>query len=605
MALLSNPVRWFLSAATLLNVSGWSHAQEAASSEPIVAIGETAPETARDPAFDFAAKTDSQAASDGMRPSSNFQPVWVWSKNTGDSPLRLEQVIILDEKPLEAELQVIVDDEFEAYLNNTQISKGTQWTELQRTKVTDMLKTGKNVLHLQCRNANASTAAAAIAVLRIKKGNQVLVAGTSPSTTVWYQSRALPTAKIAFLPADSKPWNIFTPEPPLNTSLRKEVRDLISTIGGSDSHQAAKALGYLTQFAVDHPKLDLNDPSFTLTPETNVKPEPKSNPLFDLALQTIIAELNRGPHPASPLLRRHAATAAVFVLVANADNTRAVLEAVETSFCRPSDDRQSIQLAILDGLIRRIMLDESKFILAPQNVEKAREAIRKQITDQIAAIENTLKEIEKTTNRIEALRKLSVTPGSAPMRAADVLIKRLDELLERLEAEQKELESFQKNLDAITDPSVSDAARERLSVIADFVGRNSCCAQAGIASSLVQQIAVDINKLRRSYDKINSYDKADGFFASVKPSSRAPDQLIGSATSASDRPGVSSRVTSGERPGVSITAPFDSQSSSKKPPLFPLTDDRGQRKQRDISGDVDNVFRVAPGAKGATKPKED
>lgn len=606
MTLLSNPLRWILSTATLVNVAGSAHAQETASPEPIVAIIEPAPETALAPAVDAVSETASRAISDGLRPSASFQPVWVWSKNPGDSPLRLEQIILLDEKPLVAELQVIVDDEFEAYINNTQVSKGTQWTELQRTEVAHVLKPGKNVLCLECRNANASSAAGAIAVLRIRKGKHVLVTGTSPSTTVVYQSQRLPTSKIVILPADSKPWNIFTPEPAQNTLLRKEVRDLISTIGSPDSHRAAKALGYLAQFAVDHPKLDLLEPSFTLTPETNVKPEPKSNPLLDLALQTIMAELGHGALSETSQLRRDAAIAAVFVLVANANNTRAVLDAVESSFCQACDDRQSIQLAVLDGLIKRINLDENKFSSAPQNVEKAREAMRKQITDQIATIENTLKEIEKTTNRIEALRKLSTAPGSAPgsapARAAEVLTKRLEELLKRLEAEQMNLESFQQELDAIPDPSVSDAARERLSVIADFVRRNSCCVQAGIASSLVQQIVFVIDKLRRRYDKIESYNKADAFFASIKSSSKVPDQAIGAVASAADRPGGSSRFTSGERPGVSTTAPFDPQASSKKPPLFPVTDDRGQRKKRDISGDVDNAFRIAPGTKGATKP---
>jgi hypothetical protein len=582
MTMSSRPLIWFLSTATLVNLTGWAHAQEPV--QPVRIVELVAP-----------------SSEHGLRPSADFQPVWVWSKNPGDSPLCLKQVIYLEEKPTLAELQVIVDDEFDAYLDDELVSKGTQWNELQRTDVTCLLEKGRNVLRLECRNANASSAAGAIAVLRIKDGAHVLVAGTSHSTTVTYNNELLPSSKIAISTADSEPWNVFTPEDAQNAVLRQEVGELISAICGPDSRRAAKAIGYLAQFAVDHPKLDLVEPTFTLTPETNIKPDPQSNPLLDEALKTIIGILQPEKHSETSKLCRQAATAAVYVLVANAEDTHMVLQEVESLFCQTCADQQSIHLAVLNGLRTRIALDETEFRSAPLKAKEEKEKNRKQITDQIAAIEKTFKEISELARRIKSLTDLP-TGHSTTQEAVTALNKVFKRLLNRLEDEQKILESLQQVV--IPEPSVSEAARTRLSDIAEFMRQTTCCVPTGIASSLAQQIVFNIENLRRSYDNLESYDKADAFFRSVKSSSKDSVQPIGAVTSAADRSGVASRFTSGERPGVSTTAPFDPQTSSKRPPLFPVTDDRGQRTKRDTSGNVDNEFRIAPGAKGATEPTE-
>jgi hypothetical protein len=582
MTMSSRPLIWFLSTATLVNFTGWVHAQEPVL--PIRIVEPVAP-----------------ISEHGLRPSADFQPVWVWSKNPGDSPLRLEQVLYLEEKPNLAELQVIVDDEFEAYLNGNPVSKGTQWTKLQRTDVTCLLKTGRNVLLLDCRNANASSAAGAIAVLRIKNREHVMVAGTSHSTTVTYNGETLPSSKIAISTADSEPWNVFTPEEAQNAVLRQEVDKLKSAICGPDSRRAAKAIGYLAQFAVDHPKLDLFEPTFTLTPETNVKLDPQSNPLLDYALKTIICNLHPGKHFETSKLCRQAATAAVYVLVADAEDTKLVLQEVKSLFCQTCADQQSIQLAVLNGLLTRIALDETEFRSAPQKAKDEKEKNLKQITDQIAAIDKTSKEISDLTRRFAALVDLKLpTQAGAPHPAVTALDKVFGPLLKRFEDEQKKLESLQQVV--IPEPSVSEAARTRLSDIATFIQEKTCCVPTGIASSLAQQIVFNIDNLRRSYDNIESRDNADAFFESVKSSSKDSVQPIGAVTSAADRSGVASGFTSGERPGVSTTAPFDPQTSSKRPPLFPVTDDRGQRTRRDTSGNVDNEFRIAPGGKGATEP---
>jgi hypothetical protein len=596
MTMSSRPLIWFLSTATLVNFTGWVHAQEPVL--PIRIVEHVAP-----------------SSEHGLRPSADFQPVWVWSKNPGDSPLRLEQVLYLEEKPNLAELQVIVDDEFEAYLNGNPVSKGTQWTELQRTDVTCLLKKGRNVLRLDCRNANASSAAGAIAVLRIKNGKDVMVAGTSHSTTVTYNCETLPSSKIAISTADSEPWNVFTPEEAQNAVLRQEVDKLKSAIRGPDSRRAAKAIGYLAQFAVDHPKLDLFEPTFTLTPETNVKPDPQSNPLLNEALKTIICNLHPEKHSETSKLCRQAATAAVYVLVANAEDTKLVLQEVESLFCQTCADQQSIQLAVLNGLLTRIALDETEFRSAPQKAKDEKEKNLKQITDQIAAIDKTSKEIVELNKRITALNEVKLTtppalpaplapPPAAPPAAVTAAVtainKVFDLLLKRVEDEQKRLESLQQVV--IPEPSVSEAARTRLSDITTFIQDKTCGVPTGIASSLAQQIVFNIDNLRRSYDNIESRDNADAFFKLVKSSSKDSVQPIGAVTSAADRSGVASGFTSGERPGVSTTAPFDPQTSSKRPPLFPVTDDRGQRMRRDTSGNVDNEFRIAPGAKGATEP---
>lgn len=587
--------------------------------------------------------------SSSLKPSANFQPVWVWSKDANDTPLTMTQKFYLDAVPSRAELQVATDNSYTAFVNGQEFGKGRDWTRPEKYDISAELVKGVNQLRLECVNEGGE--AGAIAAIRLQYGSQVLVVGTSKSVvTMNSDGTVVPTATK---PANSSPWNLHKLESAKTGFVRAEANRLLSDLGSMDIDIAAKALGYLAYLSLEFPNLDLFEPTFSLVENSAVVPVPATDPLVARVRFEVVSRLD-APNP----LVRGGAIAALTLLVSKSKDSKNLLEFITPSYCKVCGTNIDLQLALLSGLNQRIASDSTSFAKMVADARKASEAKKAELDQAQGAVDAKEIEIAKAQNEViavqlkqeqielqtaqateekETLEKrlavLTAMDAIDPIRIRDepivvaklkkarelidVLKNRDGELLKSLTSSKNKarrltedlddmnitLLKLKKELDSLATPVASVDLFKRLDDIELFLKENSTCHTLPITRSLALSIVDASRRLRYSYYSIQSFTNANMFFASGASGNAVPNPDIGASTSAADRPTVGEWFTSGDRAGVSITAPYDANVRPQSWSPYPTSDDGARRIPWDTSKNANNEFRKAPGGSGGVKPK--
>jgi len=584
-----------------------------------------------------------------LEPSANFQPVWVWSKDANDTPLTMTQEFYLDAVPSRAELQVSTDNSYTAFVNGREFGKGRDWTRPEKYDISAELVKGVNQLRLEC--VNEGFEAGAIAAIRLQYGSQVLVVGTSKSVvTMNSGGTVVPTSTK---PANSSPWNLHKLESTKTGFVRVEANRLLSDLSSTDAQIAAKALGYLAYLSLEFPNLDLVEPTFSLIENSAVLPVPATDPLVARVRSEVVSRLDAPNH-----LVRGGAIAALTLLVSKSKDSKNLLEFITPSYCKVCGTNIDLQLALLSGLNQRIASDSASFAKMVADAMKASEAKKAELDQAQAVVDAKETEIAKVQSEViaieskreqiasqkklameekgkldKSLADLAVLDAMDPIRIReepilvgklknttdliDVLNNRDGELLKSFTSSKNKvrrltedlddmnitLVKLKKELDSLTTPVASVELFKRLDDIEDFLKQSSTCPTLPITQSLSLSIVDASRRLRYRYYSIQSFTNANMFFASGGSGGAVPNPDIGASTSAADRPTVGEWFTSGDRAGVSITAPYDANVRPQSSSPYPTSDDGARRIPWDTSKNANNEFRKAPGGSGGVKPK--
>ncbi len=584
-----------------------------------------------------------------LKPSANFQPVWVWSKDANDTPLTMTQEFYLDAVPSRAELQVSTDNSYTAFVNGREFGKGRDWTRPEKYDISAELVKGINQLRLEC--VNEGVEAGAIAAIRLQYGSQVLVVGTSKSVvTMNSGGTVVPTSTK---PANSSPWNLHKLESTKTGFVRAEANRLLSDLSSTDAQIAAKALGYLAYLSLEFPNLDLVEPTFSLIENSAVLPVPATDPLVARVRSEVVSRLDAPNHSV-----RGGAIAALTLLVSKSKDSKNLLEFITPSYCKACGTNIDLQLALLSGLNQRIASDSASFAKMVADAMKASEAKKTELDQAQAVVDAKETEIAKVQSEViaieskreqiasqkklaieekgkldKSLADLAVLDATDPIRIReepivvaklkntmdliDVLNNRDGELLKSFTSSKNKIRrltedlddtnitlvKLKKELDSLTTPVASVELFKRLDDIEDFLKQSSTCPTLPITQSLSLSIVDASRRLRYRYYSIQSFTNANMFFASDGSGGAVPSPEIGASTSAADRPTVGEWFTSGDRAGVSITAPYDANVRPQSSSPYPTSDDGARRIPWDTSKNANNEFRKAPGGSGGVKPK--
>ncbi|MFY8200468.1 MAG: coiled-coil domain-containing protein, partial [Pirellula staleyi] len=329
-----------------------------------------------------------------LKPSANFQPVWVWSKDANDTPLTMTQEFYLDAVPSRAELQVSTDNSYTAFVNGREFGKGRDWTRPEKYDISAELVKGINQLRLEC--VNEGVEAGAIAAIRLQYGSQVLVVGTSKSVvTMNSGGTVVPTSTK---PANSSPWNLHKLESTKTGFVRAEANRLLSDLSSTDAQIAAKALGYLAYLSLEFPNLDLVEPTFSLIENSAVLPVPATDPLVARVRSEVVSRLDAPNH-----LVRGGAIAALTLLVSKSKDSKNLLEFITPSYCKACGTNIDLQLALLSGLNQRIASDSASFAKMVADAMKASEAKKAELDQAQAVVDAKETEIAKVQSEVIAI----------------------------------------------------------------------------------------------------------------------------------------------------------------------------------------------------------
>ncbi|MDR3707432.1 MAG: alpha-L-rhamnosidase C-terminal domain-containing protein [Capsulimonadaceae bacterium] len=108
---------------------------------------------------------------------------WIWASETTDKQtIYLRKTFDLATLPTKATLSATADDGYTAYVNGVAAATGSSWNIVQNEDVTRLLRKGRNVLAMRCRNE----AGAAGAVAQIDADGKIL----APTDLSWRVSTA-------------------------------------------------------------------------------------------------------------------------------------------------------------------------------------------------------------------------------------------------------------------------------------------------------------------------------------------------------------------------------------------------------------------------------
>lgn len=80
-------------------------------------------------------------------------PKWIWDIQTADGQaIQLRKTFTVDQAVKIAKITATCDNHFTLYLNETQVLKGDEWSELPVADITKYLKQGENILAVEARN---------------------------------------------------------------------------------------------------------------------------------------------------------------------------------------------------------------------------------------------------------------------------------------------------------------------------------------------------------------------------------------------------------------------------------------------------------------------
>ena len=567
-----------------------------------------------------------------MVPTRAFYPSWIWAQDATLKDIEIFQAFTIAADPQEAELQIAVDNEYQAFVNDVLLSSGNDWTKPARVPL--VLGKGENTLRIVCKNTGGAAGAIAAILLR---GNQgVSVVGTSATSTVF--SDGVQVSSTSWDSA-SAPWNLVKKESQRDKIVRAEAHRLFSEAHGTDNVLAAKSILYLAYLGIEFPNVEYESPTFSM-----FDPEPE---LPMLAQSTgIVRSFLRSNDQG----KRVAALNGLKYILENADGTHDLLEYYRPDFEELYFGREDVQLTVLDAVRLRLILDAGDFDKIVAQIAKAKtdiENTHKGINDTNFAIEaakeerNKLKGKSKELNdlkksieknlegqkmklkaledlpmptdlqkeEIEAFRASIIILDSAitdtggriktndiAIVLADAKITKLGIQLSDLTAARKKLEN---ELESLKQSTVSGSAFARISTVEDFIIRTRPHFASNIVTSFAASVLDGARKLRMKYAYISAYDDADNATATSTGSVLIMESGYGARVSAADIP--LERFLSGDRPGVANTAPFDATATGRSRSPYPLTDDKGRRIKRDISKNGESKVEKAPGGSGAIR----
>ena len=165
---------------------------------------------------------------------------------------------------------------------------------------------------------------------------------------------------------------------------------------------------------------------------------------------------------------------------------------------------------------------------------------------------------------------------------------------------EQEVEAIKKKITGLQEGRGDEILKRNALALIEFLSNT----QHATSSRLVQEVANGLSASASSalikYSESSAYDEAGAFLAVTSGSFLVPG-AIGARTSAVDIPSATDSRTSGSRPGVANTAPFDPALDPKKPSQFPESDYRGKRKPSvDPFPENTQPPKKATGAAGAT-----
>lgn len=587
-----------------------------------------------------------------LRPAFDFQPKWVWSNKSTDTNVIIEQSFYLDTLPSEAELQITVDNAYSSLkLNAKDLGSGNDWTKPKSIPILADLQQGFNKFSIAAKNVEGE--AGALVVIRLKYGQQILLVGTGESTTVLIPGPDLQLATTK--PPTAGPWNLVKPEAERTAYARGEAKRFLEQLQNSDVHIASRSLGILAQFALDFTSLELNGPTVSLG-SPNVKPYTLSTEVYNQV----------AAHLSDPQkIKQQAASAAVTLLTSKAVNLTPLFNVLKPIYCAPGQANLDAQLAILSGIRQRLDADGTAYTKLNDDFRKAADAKQAEVGDAKSKVEakeievaEAGKQLNKTLDaqvqnnlqldilkneitqldvRINDPNNIGIKAQLVKERAEKAAMQKTlenkatslaslaaSQLGKRIQLDEDlaELKNaaiiLVQELGSLVAPAPTADMLARLKAIEEFLRAAANCnsqycvdqygqakvfGKLGIVGSLELQLIEDARALHYRYASIKTLDQAAAFFALTTGTGGVPNPDLGAATSAADLPTAADAFTSADRASVSSTAPYNAANRPQTPPQYPLTDYRGQRLQRDISKDEQNVVRKAPGAKPAEKAK--
>jgi hypothetical protein len=195
--------------------------------------------------------------------------------------------------------------------------------------------------------------------------------------------------------------------------------------------------------------------------------------------------------------------------------------------------------------------------------------------------------------REELIRPIAKNPISALIK--DVYKNKFQQFLL-----EQEVVAIEKTIAELKNDRGDEFLKRNALALLDFLTN----AQQETDSKFVREVANGLSASASSalikYFQSKAYDDAAALSAVTNGSFLEPGE-IGARASAGDMPSATDSRTSGSRPGVSNTAPFDPALDPKKPSQFPESDYRGKRKpSTDPFPEDTQPPKKALGAAGAT-----
>jgi len=505
-------------------------------------------------------------ASNTLKPSADFEPVWVWAKDAKKSKVTVDQEFFLDADPLESELQVVVAGNFQAFLDGspTPVLKGSDRNKPKTKTIT--LKRGFHKLRIECENLDGP--AGAIAAIRLTYPDGVLVVGTHSSATVLIDGKRV---DASFKKAASAPWNQYKPESSKNVAVRREAQQLVNQIEQEGDDIATRAIVYLTYLAIEFPATDYEQTRFSLT---KTKPTLR---LLDKTRQVLRDQLSHN----NPRYR-DSALASTSLLLAKSDETRTLLDYFLSNYVSKCTSQEWVQSAVLLGVTDRLKADEKSFV---GRVASAKKATQKK-SDEVKAVKLLIDtnqqemakqqmqllsldaRIQKSSDeedirnkeRIILSEREIILNGMDPLdpivinhktklrdaiKASDslrgVIVVQANELnvsrtavankAKKLSGElndlRPQLAKLSQDLNAIKEPAASESSFQRLEDIESFLILVHPESASSIIKSLVSAALDSTRELRRRYNTIESFSKADKAFAAASLNASLPAAGVG------------------------------------------------------------------------------
>jgi len=284
---------------------------------------------------------------------------------------------------------------------------------------------------------------------------------------------------------------------------------------------------------------------------------------------------------------------------------QAELEAITLSnsqleeFVKKEAEKIATSMTRSETYLNKLDTNAATLIATLEKVDDAKdiERVYNTLTPDLQLIEQYLL-IRDRTKAQQSLLKQQPNDNRLSSVAKDLYKTKIDQF-----KREKEVAAITKNIEQLIGGRRDEILKRNALAVIEFLSDSQQATDTKMQCEVANGLYASASSALITYSRSRAFSAAGTLLAATSGSFLEPG-AIGSRTSAVDIPSASSSRSSGSRPGVSNTAPFNPALDPKKPSQFPESDYRGKRKPRaDPFTENTEPPKKAKGAAGATPAK--